>query len=87
MADMRRFWDLLSAVLHYVTECWIYITAYQRSRDGIIVFCTLWKHCLDPNNVDNMANDTERKLKNIKYSGERKRWNFESYTRSQLDQH
>ena len=47
----------------------------------------LKNHYLGENNVDNMSSRTEAKLKDTSYSGEKRRWNFENYVKTHVDQH
>ena len=44
-------------------------------------------HYLGKNNVDNMSSRAEAKLKDRSYSGEKRRWNFEKYVKTHVDQH
>ena len=44
-------------------------------------------HYLGKNNVDNMSPRAEAKLKDTSYSGEKRRWNFEKYVKTHVDQH
>ena len=47
----------------------------------------LKNHYLGENNVDNMSPHAEAKLKDTSYSGEKRRWNFEKYVKTHVDQH
>lgn len=85
-SDNRKVWELLSSICRE-HECWTYIKPAQRSQDGRRAFLALFNHYLGPNNVDNMASAAERKLETTAYNGEKKRWNFERYVRTQVDQH
>ena len=68
-------------------DCWLYVRPAQRTRDGRLVFLGLKNHYLGENNVDNMSSRAEDKLKDTSYSGEKRRWNFEKYVKTHVDQH
>ena len=46
----------------------------------------LKNHYLGENNVDNMSSRAGAKLKCTSYSGEKRRWNFEKYVKTHVDQ-
>jgi hypothetical protein len=52
-----------------------------------MAFEGLYKHFLDPKNVDNMATMAEDKLKSTVYNGEQRRWDFEQYINVHKSQH
>ena len=68
-------------------DCWTYMQKATRTRDGRMAFMALKTHCLGKNNVDNLANQAERQLQNTTYTGEARRWNFEKYVKTHVDQH
>ena len=68
-------------------ECWTYCQQATRTRDGRMAFLGLKNHYLGKNNVDNLANKAERQLQSASYSGEGRRWNFEKYVKTHVDQH
>ena len=86
LTDRQRVWDLIAALTRE-QDCWTYVKPAQRTRNGRLAFMGLWNHFLGPNNVDNMATTAERKLSDTTYVGEKNRWNFEKYVRTQQDQH
>ena len=86
LSDRQKVWKLLADICRD-TECWTYIKPAQRTRNGRLAFEKLYGHYLGPNNVDNMATAAEKKLATVRYDGEKKRWNFERYVRTQVDQH
>jgi len=55
--------------------------------DGRDAFLRLWSHYLGVNNASNMAADAEYWLQHACYQGEQRRWNFEQYIKSHVDQH
>ena len=85
-ADMMKVWGLISAITRDL-DCWTYVKAAQKTRDGRKAYREMWDHFLGPDNVDNMASEAERLLVATHYSGERKRFNFEHYVTIQKDQH
>ena len=85
-ADNRLVWEKISAFTRD-EPCWSYVKPAQRSRNGRMAYQNLHNHYLGANNVNNMATAAETKLKSVTYSGEKKRWNFEKYVRTHVDQH
>ena len=59
----------------------------QRTRDGRLVFLGLKNNYLCENNVNNMSSRAEFKIKDTSYSGEKRRWNFEKYVKTHVNQH
>jgi hypothetical protein len=86
LTDRQRVWDLI-AKLTRDQECWSYVKPAQRARDGRKAYKGLYDHYLGPNNVDNLATASERKLTTTIYNGEKRRWTFEKYVRVHVDQH
>ena len=86
LADNIKVWELLSGLKHKHT-CWMYVKPFQCARDGRGAFLALQNHYLGPNNVDNMASLTEKKLAMTTYTGEHRRWTFEKYVKLHKDQH
>ena len=84
--DNQKVWELLAQMCRD-KDCWTYIKTAQRSRDGRAAYNALYNHYLGPNSVDNMANSAERKLQSLSYTGEKRRWNFDKYTRLHVEQH
>ena len=68
-------------------DCWTYMQSAARRYDGRMAFLNLKNHYLGENNVDNLANAAERQLQKTTYVGEGRRWNFEKYVRTHVDQH
>ena len=86
LADRSKVWELIS----YLTQdqdCWSYVRPAQRTRDGRLAFLGLKNHYLGENNVDNMSSRAEAKFKDISYSREKLRWDFEKYVKAHVDQH
>ena len=52
-----------------------------------MAYQNLYNHFLGANNVNNMATTAETKLKSVTYSREKKKWDFEKYVRTHVDQH
>jgi hypothetical protein len=86
VADRLRVWELLSAICRD-SDCWTYLKTAQRTKDGRLAFRSLYDHYLGPNNVDNLATMAERRLSSLSYIKETRRWDFEKYVRTQVDQH
>ena len=85
-ADNRLVWEKISAFTRD-EPCWSYVKPAQRTRNGRMAYQNLHNHYLGANNVNNMATSAETKLKTVTYSGEKKRWDFERYVRTHVDQH
>ena len=86
LADRSKVWELISDLARD-QDCWSYVQPAQRTRDGRLAFLGLKNHYLGDNNVDNMSSRAEAKLKDTSYSGEKRRWNFENYIKTHVDQH
>ena len=84
--DNIAVFNKLSAMLRD-KDCWTYMQRAQRSRDGRLAFMSLKEHYLGKNNVDNLATYAERKLQSTSYTGEGRRWNFEKFVKTHVDQH
>ena len=85
LADRSRVWELISDITRE-HDCWTYVRPAQRTRDGRMAFTGLKQHYLGANMVDNMSARLEHKLQTTTYTGEKRRWNFEKYVKTQEDQ-
>ena len=85
-SDNAKVWELISNITRD-HECWSYVRPAQRRRDGRAAFLGLKNHYLGEHNVDNMSSKAERKLRNIAYTGEKRRFNFERFVKVHVDQH
>ena len=86
LADRSKVWELISNLARD-QDCWSYVRPAQRTRDRRLAFFGLNNHYLGENNVDNMSSRAEVKLKDTSYSGEKRRWNFEKYIKTHVNQH
>jgi len=84
--DNESVWKEISNITRE-HKCWTYVKPFQRKHDGRGAYRALWDHYLGPSNVDHLAAAAELKLETAKYTGEKKRYNFESYVRLHKDQH
>ena len=84
--DNILVYNKLAALLRE-KDCWTYMQSAARARDGRSAFTNLKQHHLGRNNVDNLANQAERKLATTTYTGEGRRWNFEKYVKTHVEQH
>jgi hypothetical protein len=71
--DSMEVWSYMANITQ-AHDCWTYGKPAQRTNDGRRAFLLLWDHFLGPNNVDNMASESEAKLESVSYTGERKKW-------------
>ena len=85
-SDNAKVWELISNITRD-HECWSYVRPAQRKRDGRAAFLGLKNHYLGEHNVDNMSSKAERKLRNVAYTGEKRRFNFERFVKIHVDQH
>ena len=79
-------WQKLSALTR-PHDCWSYVRPAQKATDGREAFIKLQSHYLGVNNANNMAAEAEFRLQHARYQGEQRRWNFEQYVKSHVDQH
>ena len=79
-------WNKLALLLRE-KDCWTYVRHTTRTRDGRTAFIALKSHFLGPNNIDHLATSAEKKLKSTSYTNETRRWNFEKYVKTHVDQH
>ena len=86
LTDRLKVWELIAEICRDL-DCWTYVKSAQRTRNGRLAYQSLFNHYLGPNNVDNMANTSEKKLQVTTYAGEKKRWSFEKYVKLHVDQH
>ncbi len=85
LADREAVWHIIAGLTRN-HSCWTYVKVAQRTRDGRLAYQALYNHYLGPNNVDNLANDAERKLQTTTYTGEKRNWNFEKYVTAHVEQ-
>ena len=86
LVDRSKVWELISDLTRD-QDCWLYVRLAQSTRDGRLAFLGLKNHYIGKNNVDNMSSCAEAKLKDTSYFGEKRRWNFEKYVKTHVDQH
>ena len=86
LQDRSRGWDLLFGVFKE-DPAYTFMKTHKRARDGRGAAESLVAHYLGPNNVSNMANKAEKRLETLTYTGEKRRWNFEKYTRAHKEEH
>ena len=84
--DNVMVYNKLAALLRE-KDCWTYMRSAMRTRDGRRAFINLKDHYLGKNNVDHLASQAERKLQNTSYTNEGRRWNFEKFVRTHVEQH
>jgi len=86
LKDRELVWQKLSALTR-PHDCWSYVRPAQKATDGREAFIKLQSHYLGMNNANNMAAEAEFRLQHARYQGEQRRWNFEQYVKSHIDQH
>jgi len=86
LSDSELVWNKILALTRE-HDCWSHVRPAQRNTDGRQAFLGLKGHFLGANNVDNMAAEAESRLTTTHYHGEQRRWNFERYVKSHVDQH
>jgi hypothetical protein len=85
LADRLQVWELITDICRE-DDCWSFVKPAQQLRDGRKAYWCLYDHYLGPNNAGNMASWAEREVSDAHYQGEKKRWNFEKYMRTHIDQ-
>jgi hypothetical protein len=76
--DNRKVWDKLATIFD-TSDDYTYMKPFQRERDGRAAYKALYDHFLGPNNTDNMAVKADAEMAKLKYTGEKRRHNFETY--------
>ena len=76
--DKTSLWDKLADLLRD-TKSWIHIKAHQQVCDGRGTYLSLKDFYLGPNMVNELASGAEVSTTKIRYTGETKRWTFDSY--------
>jgi hypothetical protein len=84
--DRRKVWDIMSNICGK-HSCFVYIKPALRTRNVRDAYMLLFDHFLGPNNVGNMVSEAETKLTSTLYSGEKKRFTWETYVRIHTEQH
>jgi hypothetical protein len=83
--DNRKVWDKLATIFN-TSDDYTYMRPFQRERDGRAAYKALYDHFLGPNNTDNMATKADAEMK-LKYTGEKRRHNFETYVNAHKQLH
>ena len=65
----------------------MYVKDAQHTRGDQKAFLGLVDHVLGPNNVSNVASEAENWLVKTVYQGEKKRWNFEHFVQTHVEQY
>lgn len=84
-ADNILVWEKISELTRDHTS-FTYIRSFMRKQDGRGAYMALKKNYLGRSHIDNMANAAEAKLRAITYKGEGRRWNFEKYVSTMIEQ-
>jgi hypothetical protein len=71
LINREKVWDIISKITRELSS-WTYVKPAQRSRDGHLVFMSLYEHFLGPNNVDNY---------------QQRQWDFERFVNVHKKQH
>lgn len=86
LTDRVKVWELISTLTRGLA-CFTHVRPAQRTHDGRMAFFGLRNYYLGMNNVNSMSAQAERVLQLTKYTGESKRFNFDSYVKRHVDQH
>jgi hypothetical protein len=76
--DNKRVWDKLSLMFKN-TEHYAHMKPHAKSRDGRGAYMALYNHYLGENNTANMAATAEVDIAKLRYVGEKRRYNFDTY--------
>jgi hypothetical protein len=86
VSDRRKVWDIMSNICGK-HSCFVYIKPSLRTRNGRDAYMLLFDYFLGPNNVGNIASESETKLTSTLYNGDKKRFTWETYVRIHTEQH
>jgi hypothetical protein len=78
IVNREKVWDIISKI-YRDHSAWTYVKPGQKTRDGRMAYNGLY--------VDNMATQSEDKLKNTVYNGKQRRCDFERYVNVHKQQH
>jgi hypothetical protein len=84
--DRRKFWDIMSNIFGKLS-CFVYMKPALRTRNGKDAYMIIVDHFLGPNNVGNMASESETDLNGRLYNSEKKSFTWETYVRIHTEQH
>ena len=70
VTDMDVTWEKIPTFFQE-HESWTYLKPVRKIRNGRMAFRAVYDHYLGPNNVDHIANITERWLSDVSYFGEK----------------
>ena len=84
--DNVAVWELLFKLTRE-HSCYSYVKPHLRAKNGRAAYLALKEHYLGTGHADDMATKAENALKNLRYHGETRRWNFEKYSKKHKDQH
>jgi hypothetical protein len=84
--DRCKVWYIMSNMCGK-HSCFVYIKPDLRTSSRRDAYMLLFDHFLGPNNVGNMASESETKLISTLYNGEKKRFTWETYVRIHTEQH
>jgi hypothetical protein len=68
-------------------DAFMVIKGAKRTQNGQLAYQLLYAHYLGPNNIGNMAGESENMLNMVQYHGEKRQWNFDKYALMHLQQH
>ena len=86
LVNRAEVWEKLAEIL-FPHDAFTVIKATKKTQNGRLAYQLLYRHCLGPNNVGNMAGEAEQVLALVQYHGEKHQWNFEKCALMHLHQH
>lgn len=75
----------MSTLLRGNKDCWTFIKSHK--QDGCAAFLALVANYTGDQYVDNTARNSEKRLNELVYKGERRGYNFDMYTKDRLEAH
>lgn len=78
LEDTRKVWEKLSLIFKDTVH-FTYLKPYQRAREGREAYLALRNHYLGPNMTRTLAAQAESELDKLRYTGEKRRYNFETF--------
>jgi hypothetical protein len=85
-ADNEKVWRFMNQMF-YTTDNGTIIQPFLKKCDGRGAYLALKNYHLGPNNTNNMASKVESELSKLKYTGEKRRYNFDSYVKGHIRCH
>jgi hypothetical protein len=84
--DNRKVWAFMSTMFLSGEDATL-VQPFLKKQDGRGAYMALKNYHLGPNNTNNMARKTESELFRLKYTGEKRRYTFDTYVKGHIRCH